>query len=184
MGKRAQILTDPDKLAAAVDAYFAASEATAIRTTLKNNSIKIRREWPSVVGLALHLGVSKSTVLRHMGKEGDGADNAGTGKVLPYNTDTDTSATRGGEHDQDGTAATDSAANVMDAQFQVRAILARARQRIEQIILDGAANGDIESRIAAALLCDFGYGVKSADSGEIVIRFADATAEQVRRYSR
>lgn len=53
---------DPDDLQEKVDAYFKHCEDSKKIYKLKNGDIKIRQEFPSMVGLALWLGVHKDTL--------------------------------------------------------------------------------------------------------------------------
>ena len=53
---------DPEELRKKVDAYFQHCEDSKTIYELKNGDIKIRQEYPSMVGLALWLGVHKDTL--------------------------------------------------------------------------------------------------------------------------
>lgn len=52
----------PAELAKKVDEYFAKCEASKQARELKSGDVRIRQELPSFVGLAVHLGVAKSTM--------------------------------------------------------------------------------------------------------------------------
>lgn len=54
--------TNPKELAEKVEAYFDKCEASKEIRELKNGDIKIRRELPSFVGLAVFLGVAQPTL--------------------------------------------------------------------------------------------------------------------------
>ena len=85
---------------------------------------------PSFVGLAVHLGVAKSTMQLYSdgkydtGNSDNTADN-GSADIQNYST-----------------------------------VLARARDRIELETLNAASNGDTDSRITLARLAKFGYSTK------------------------
>lgn len=49
-----------DDIEAMVEAYFDKCEASKVVRQLKSGDIKIRQEWPSAIGLANYLGISKS----------------------------------------------------------------------------------------------------------------------------
>ena len=53
---------DPEELQERVDAYFQHCEDSKTVRELKNGDIKIRQEFPSMVGLARWLGVHKDTL--------------------------------------------------------------------------------------------------------------------------
>lgn len=128
MSKRA--FTIPAELAKKVDEYFAKCEASKQARELKSGDVRIRQELPSFVGLAVHLGVAKSTMQLYSdgkydtGNSDNTADN-GSADIQNYST-----------------------------------VLARARDRIELETLNAASNGDTDSRITLARLAKFGYSTK------------------------
>ena len=60
---------DPVELQKRVDEYFQHCEDSKTVYELKNGDIKIRQEYPSMVGLALWLGVSKDTLYSYIYQE-------------------------------------------------------------------------------------------------------------------
>ena len=120
----------PAELAKKVDEYFAKCEASKQARELKSGDVRIRQELPSFVGLAVHLGVAKSTMQLYA----DGKYDTGN---------SDNTAGNGSEDIQ-----------------SYSAILARARDRIELETLNAASNGDTDSRITLARLAKFGYSTK------------------------
>ena len=120
----------PAELAKKVDEYFAKCEASKQARELKSGDVRIRQELPSFVGLAVHLGVAKSTMQLYAdgkydtGNSDNTADN-GSADIQSYST-----------------------------------VLARARDRIELETLNAASNGDTDSRITLARLAKFGYSTK------------------------
>ena len=120
----------PAELAKKVDEYFAKCEASKQARELKSGDVRIRQELPSFVGLAVHLGVAKSTMQLYA----DGKYDIGN---------SDNTAGNGSEDIQ-----------------SYSAILARARDRIELETLNAASNGDTDSRITLARLAKFGYSTK------------------------
>lgn len=123
----------PEELAQKVDEYFAKCEASKQARELKSGDVRIRQELPSFVGLAVHLGVAKSTMQLYA----DGKYDTGN---------------------SDNTAGNGS--NSSDDIQSYSAILARARDRIELETLNAASNGDTDSRITLARLAKFGYSTK------------------------
>lgn len=128
MSKRA--FTSPEELEKLVDEYFSKCSATEEQLHLKNGDVRIRRTLPSIVGLAVHLGIAKSTLLLYAEGKYDidttkGDNSNGCGDIQNYST-----------------------------------VLARARDRIELETLNAASNGDTDSRITLARLAKFGYSTK------------------------
>lgn len=126
---------DPVELSEKVDAYFADCEASRTERELKSGDIRVRQTLPSFVGLANYLGVAKSTLQLY-------AD----GK---YELTAEQLQDIAGKH----------GIGLEDIQ-NYSAVLARARDRIEQTVLTAAINGDTDSRIALAMLAKFGYSTK------------------------
>lgn len=125
----------PAELAKKVDEYFAKCEASKQARELKSGDVRIRQELPSFVGLAVHLGVAKSTMQLYADGKYD----------MPCSStgNSDNTAGNGSEDIQ-----------------SYSAILARARDRIELETLNAASNGDTDSRITLARLAKFGYSTK------------------------
>ncbi len=122
--------TCPAELEKLVDEYFSMCSATEEQLHLKNGDVRIRRTLPSIVGLAVHLGIAKSTLLLYAEGKYDidttkGDNSNGCGDIQNYST-----------------------------------VLARARDRIELETLNAASNGDTDSRITLARLAKFGYSTK------------------------
>lgn len=127
--------TNPADLAEKVEQYFAKCEASKDVRELKNGDIKIRRELPSFVGLAVFLGVAQPTLRLY-------AD----GK---YDSQQDSQQDNGQDNGQNERY-TES----------YSAVLARARDRMELAVVEAASNGDTDSRITLARLAKFGYSTK------------------------
>jgi len=66
MNTKPTCFSDPVELQERVDAYFRHCEESKKVYELKNGDIKIRQEYPSMVGLALWLGVHKDTLSSYM----------------------------------------------------------------------------------------------------------------------
>ena len=118
MSKRA--FTSPEELAKLVDEYFDQCAATRDTRQLKSGDIRVRQNLPSIVGLAVYLGIAKSTLLLYAEGKYDidttkGDNSNGCGDIQNYST-----------------------------------VLARARDRIELETLNAASNGDTDSRITLA----------------------------------
>ena len=62
MNTKPTCFNDPEELQKKVDAYFEHCEGSKKVYELKNGDIKIRQEFPSMVGLARWLGVHKDTL--------------------------------------------------------------------------------------------------------------------------
>ena len=62
MNTKPTCFDNPEELQEKVDAYFKHCEESKTVYELKNGDIKIRQEYPSMVGLALWLGVHKDTL--------------------------------------------------------------------------------------------------------------------------
>ena len=88
MSKRA--FTSPEELSKLVDKYFDQFAATRDTRQLKSGDIRVRQNLPSIVGLAVYLGIAKSTLLLYAdGKydtgNSDTADN-GSADIQSYST--------------------------------------------------------------------------------------------------
>ena len=60
---------DPKELKQRVEEYFTRCENSKKTYELKNGDIKIRQEFPTMSGLAVHLGVTRETVYSYMNGE-------------------------------------------------------------------------------------------------------------------
>lgn len=131
MSKRA--FTNPEELSKLVDKYFDQCAATRDTRQLKSGDIRVRQNLPSIVGLAVYLGIAKSTLLLYAE----------------------------GKYDNDNnTANSNNNGNGCEDIQNYSTILARARDRIELETLNAASNGDTDSRITLARLAKFGYSTK------------------------
>lgn len=61
--------TDPVELSERIEAYFEHCEQSRDVRELKNGDIKVRQEYPSVIGLAVWLGCSKQTISSYINQE-------------------------------------------------------------------------------------------------------------------
>ena len=148
--------TSPEELAKKVDEYFAKCEASKQARELKSGDVRIRQELPSFVGLAVHLGVAKSTMQLYAdgkydtGNSDNTADN-GSADIQSYST-----------------------------------ILARARDRIELETLNAASNGDTDSRITLARLAKFGYSTKveTESKAELTVKWEGVDTSDIEAWGR
>ena len=146
-------LTDPDKLAAAVEAFFSECESSRIERDLKNGGIQVRYRKPATVaGLAVYLGISRATLYRYM-------------------TETECTTVDGDDMSR-------------DVYNTIRDILARARDRIEALTVEGAISGDYDSKTASLILGGMGYSSKTEDSPTVTVRIVGADAAAVDDWSR
>ena len=60
---------DPEELKKRIEEYFDRCESSKKVYDLKNGDIKIRQEFPTMSGLAVHLGVTRETVYSYMNGE-------------------------------------------------------------------------------------------------------------------
>lgn len=154
MSKRA--FTIPAELAKKVDEYFAKCEASKQARELKSGDVRIRQELPSFVGLAVHLGVAKSTMQLYSdgkydtGNSDNTADN-GSADIQNYST-----------------------------------VLARARDRIELETLNAASNGDTDSRITLAKLAKFGYSTKveTESKAELTVKWEGVDTSDIEAWGK
>ena len=49
-----------------IDEYFAHCSATRTERALKSGDVRIRQEWPTMIGLARWLGIGKATLYRYL----------------------------------------------------------------------------------------------------------------------
>ena len=66
---REPAFSDPQELREKVDAYFKHCEDSKKVYELKNGDIKIRQEFPTMIGLAVWLHVSKDTLYSYINQE-------------------------------------------------------------------------------------------------------------------
>jgi hypothetical protein len=134
MGRRRCIQDSPKELAQRIDAYFAQCDETRETLHLKSGDVRIRQVLPSMVGLAVYLGIGKASLYEYLdGKYDEPIDS--------NNIDTDKGCGQGYTE-------------------RYSDVLARARDRIELETLNAASNGDTDSRITLARLAKFGYSTK------------------------
>jgi hypothetical protein len=61
--------TDPKALSEKIEEYFERCESSKKVYELKNGDIKIRQEFPTMSGLAVHLGVTRETIYSYLNGE-------------------------------------------------------------------------------------------------------------------
>lgn len=140
MGKRASLQLTPEELQLRVDEYFDRFEKSKVVYEMKRGDIRIRAEWPTIVGLAIFLGSSKTQLYEYANGN--------------YPTEWLDHIPEDEEHPLKG----------YDKKKLIRGYqdtLSRAKERIETIIVAASANGDIEPKIAALLLSQWGYTAKT-----------------------
>lgn len=150
---------DPVELAERVEAYFAKCEASKDVRELKNGDIKIRRELPSFVGLAVFLGVAQPTLRLY-------AD----GKY---------------DSQQDGIQDNEQNERYNERYTETySAVLARARDRMELAVVEAASNGDTDSRITLARLAKFGYSTKveTESKATLTVQWEGARLDDVKEW--
>lgn len=149
--------TSPEELEKLVDEYFSKCSATEEQLHLKNGDVRIRRTLPSIVGLAVHLGIAKSTLLLYAEGKYDNDNN-----------------TANGNNNGNGCEDTQNYST----------ILARARDRIELETLNAASNGDTDSRITLARLAKFGYSTKIETEGktDLTIKWVGVSTDDIREW--
>lgn len=147
--------TCPAELEKLVDEYFSMCSATEEQLPLKNGDVRIRRTLSSIVGLAVHLGIAKSTLLLYAE----------------------------GKYDNDNNTANNNGNGCEDIQ-NYSTILARARDRIELETLNAASNGDTDSRITLARLAKFGYSTKIETEGktDLTIKWVGVSTDDIREW--
>ena len=60
---------NPEKLSLQIEGYFNHCNESVREIVLKNGDVRIRREHPSVIGLAVYLGCSKDTIYSYINGE-------------------------------------------------------------------------------------------------------------------
>ena len=154
MSKRA--FTSPEELSKLVDEYFDQCAATRDTRQLKSGDIRVRQNLPSIVGLAVYLGIAKSTLLLYAE----------------------------GKYDID-TTKSDNSNGCGDTQ-NYSTVLARARDRIELETLNAASNGDTDSRITLARLAKFGYSTKveTESKTELTVKWEGVDTSDIEAWGR
>nr|DAX12954.1 MAG TPA: DNA packaging protein gp3 [Caudoviricetes sp.] len=140
MGRKC-VLRDAKAIEKRVQAYFDHCDSTRQERTLKSGDLRIRQEHPSMIGLAVWLGISKVTLYSYIRGEIEGADE------------------------------------------RIVSLLSRARDRIEEHVVQAAANGDYDARIAGLVLSGYGYG-KPQEEQTVTVRVQAATPKEVDDWSR
>lgn len=166
MAKKGQISTrrsikSPDQLQASIDAYIQQCQDTRQERPLKNGDVRVRQTIPSMVGLAVYLGMAQGTLYSYL--EGKYDDS------MP--------ATQGNLDSIDNTNS--------GCSIRYSDILLRARDRFELALLDAATSGDLEGRIAQARLARYGYAVRieSEHKGAVSISWQGVDSADADRYS-
>ena len=165
MGKRASLQLTPEELEIKVDEYFRKCKGSETIYPMKRGDIRIRAEWPSIVGLALYLGSNKTQLYEYANGN--------------YPTEWIDLIPEGQEHplkhyDQ------------QEIINSYRDTLSRAKARIEEIIVNASANGDIEPKIAALLLSQWGYTQKAEteNSSTMTVKWEGVDPKQAGNYSK
>ena len=140
MSRRASLQLTPEELNKQIDEYFFKCKKTETVYEMKRGDIRIRAEWPSIVGLALYLNSSKTQLFEYANGN--------------YPTDWIDLIPEKEDHPLKKIPKQELKKAYQDA-------LSRAKARIEEIIVTASANGDIEPKIAALLLSQWGYTAKS-----------------------
>lgn len=65
---------DPKQLSEQIEAYFNQCSDSCREIVLKNGDTRIRKNRPSVIGLAVHLGCSKDTIYSYINREAKVSD--------------------------------------------------------------------------------------------------------------
>lgn len=146
--------TNPKELAEKVEAYFDKCEASKEVRELKNGDIKIRRELPSFVGLAVFLGVAQPTLRLYADGKYDSQDSEQDNGQADIDTET------------------------------YSAVLARARDRMELAVVEAASNGDTDSRITLARLAKFGYSTKieTENKSSLTVQWEGVDTDSIRAW--
>lgn len=163
MGRPASLQLTPDQLQAKIDAYFQHCEDGIEARNLKSGDVRVRyKERICHIGLALWLGIDRSTLDEYM----DG--NYPTEWIDKVSKD----------HPLFG----------MDREYiaqEYSRILACARERIILHTYTAGANGDMDQRIAAAMLAKLGVTDKITDSnGVLEIKWQGVQPEDAERFSK
>lgn len=139
--------SDPKELDSKIEAYFSHCENTADTRQLKSGDIRIRKQQPTMIGLAVWLGCSKDTLYSWIS----------------------------GEHK----------ANISEADSKaISALLSRTRDRIENSLLHAALEGDVDPKIAALVLYNYGYTNKTQEDATVTVRVQAAPGVDVAAWSK
>lgn len=173
MGKLGAIQMLPVELRERIDAYMAHCEESKEIRQLKSGDVRIRAQWPTVIGLCNWLDISKPTYYKALDGDIplDWLDH-GTQRDHPINK-----------------AFRDPATGQIDKKTLSKLYadeFARAQQMIEQAIVTAAACGDIDTRIAQLLMSKWGYspGPDAETSGTVTVKWGSVQPEDADRYSR
>lgn len=140
MGRRASLQLTPEELDIKIDEYFDKCKKSETVYEMKRGDIRVRAEWPSIVGLALYLGSSKTQLFEYANGN--------------YPTEWIDLIPAGQDHPLKHIPRQEIIKSYQES-------LSRAKARIEEIIVTASANGDIEPKIAALLLSQWGYTAKT-----------------------
>ena len=160
MGRRRCIQDSPKELAQRIDAYFAQCDETRETLHLKSGDVRIRQVLPSMVGLAVYLGIGKASLYEYLdGKYDEPIDSIDSNSDKGY-----------------GQGYTERYSDV----------LAQARDRIELETLNAASNGDTDSRITLARLAKFGYSTKIEQDtkAELTVKWKGVSTDDIDTWGR
>lgn len=158
MGRKAALKLTPGQLQSKIDAYFDHCESSADVRQLKSGDVRVRKQWPTMVGLALWLDIHKDTLYKYLNGEypTEWIDDKGLSDIEKHNIKR---------------AYTDT--------------LARARQQVEMSTITAAANGDIDGRIAQLLMHQWGYKSDPIDNtGTVTIQWQGVDKSDAERFSK
>ena len=148
----------PEELAQKIDGYFAKCEASKDTRELKNGDIRVRQEVPSMVGLAVYLGVGKSTLYDYAEGKYDKQANTADSEQADRSAERDT--------------------------VSYSEVIACARDRIEIATLQAASNGDMDGRVALARLAKFGYSTKieTENKSSLTVQWEGVDTDSIRAW--
>ena len=163
MGRYAALRLTPDQLRDRVDAYFDHCEQSADIRQLKSGDVRVRKEWPTMIGLANWLSINKDTLCEYI----NGNYPIEWIERLPQ----------------------DNELCSMERDYIINSYsdtLACARARVEQATVLAAANGDIDNRIAQLLMHQWGYASKQEidGSGSVTIQWQGVDKQDAERFSK
>lgn len=198
MRTRPHKLQDPDEVERICRQYLdnCAESRAAARVQVKNGEYRTYGKWPSMVGLALALGIDKGTLQRYIAAHKPDNDierertYGESESVLSSNSRTDNLSVAQDTSSCDLIALdasnadkqykSDSDIEYEEAQRQIRGTLARTRDEIEDTIFQGSSTGLIDSRTAAMLLGSFGYSDKPTQDNTKKIEFVNYDADDMK----
>lgn len=157
----------PKELAEKIDGYFIQCEQSKSTRELKSGDIRVRQQIPSMVGLAVYLGVGKSTLYDYA-----------EGKYDKRISDSDIDSSSDGEYSRNSEYT-----EYIDTYSEV---IARARDRIELATLDAASSGDMDGRVALSRLAKYGYStrVESESKATLTVQWEGVSTDDVREWGR